>query len=77
MKDPATFEEPPLDIGRDGTGYMVIPERGLLLERTGTLITHTGYDAAWIIFQLPRPNTIAIVLERNPELHQADCRSRA
>ena len=41
-----------LDQGRQGDGYVAIPERGILLERTGTLISHTGYDAASFVLQL-------------------------
>ena len=48
--------KPPIDIGRDETGFVTIPERGLLLERTGTLISHTSYDVATVIIQLQKLN---------------------
>ena len=57
---------PPIDIGRDGTGFVAIPERGLLLERTGTLISHTSYDVATVIIQLQKLNFTQIYRHSPP-----------
>lgn len=32
-------------------GFVAIPERGMLLERTGTLITHSSYDVVSVVIQ--------------------------
>ena len=34
-----------------GNGFVAIPERGMLLERTGTLITHSNYEVASVIIK--------------------------
>ena len=57
---------PPIDVGRDGTGFVAIPERGLLLERTGTPISHTSYDVATVIIQLQKLNFTQIYRHSPP-----------
>lgn len=51
---------PPVDISVEegkssfGVGFIAIPERGLLLERTGTLISHADYNIASVLIKLPK-----------------------
>ena len=42
------------------TGYVSMPTRGTLLERTGILITHAGYEVASVIIQLTKSNISAL-----------------
>ena len=43
-------------------GYVSLPERGILLERTGTLISHTNYEV------------VSIVIKANPLMTKLDAK---
>ena len=40
------------------TGYVALPERGMLLERTGTLIIHPNFDLLSIVISLDKPQGV-------------------
>ena len=68
-----TLSDPPeLDVGRDGTEYVNLPSQGVLIGRTGTLITHAGYEVASVVIQLERANISYIAVDQLSNNKMAD-----